>query len=466
MQSSLHKIMVQVVLVLCVFAAVFLANPNTLADLASYSFDDGTYSHAYLIPFVIVYLLYHATRYGDIQYRWQPLFLVPLLLSLVVFMLAQLVQYPLAFRFMIPVVIGFALLSLFRLSIGLVVPIALIWFITPVWGPLQAILQQISVVAVTEIMSWTSIPAFVEGNTVHIAVGSFEIAGGCSGLRYFITSMALSLIYSYLNFTRAKSIIIFFLLAIIGSLITNWIRIFAIILIGHYTDMQSSIVEDHNTLGWYIFIPFIFALFYFGGRLERPKPLTEKPFSTPQGKDWVQPLVVIALVISVSMLSVNILKQRTPLWAVNVVDVDAEPMTDSLADPHPTIPRYSSVSENDQFNVIENAVGYQFTFNGDSGAHRADYFFNQLVPEDYIELAHDRFDRFGVIEVKSPRNQRALIFYSYAAHGVQTPRQNALLLTRVKHAHTLDMQTQITWHYLPCANTCEQVSQQVLRLNP
>jgi exosortase/archaeosortase family protein len=38
-------------------------------------------------------------------------------------------------------------------------------------------------------------------------------------------------------------------------MLTNWLRITALILIGQYSDMQAEIISDHNMFGWWLFIP-------------------------------------------------------------------------------------------------------------------------------------------------------------------------------------------------------------------
>ena len=131
----------------------------------------------------------------------------------------------------------------------------------PGWGLLTAILQKVSTNAVTFLMSYSGIPTFVEGNFVTIPAGVFEIAGGCSGLRYLIVSLAISSLFSFLYIKNTKKALLFFTVAILGALITNWIRITALILIGEYTDMQSDLMTDHNVFGWYLYIPFMFLLF-------------------------------------------------------------------------------------------------------------------------------------------------------------------------------------------------------------
>ena len=70
--------------------------------------------------------------------------------------------------------------------------------------------------------------------------GTFEIADGCSGLRYVITALALVVFYSALFLRRYRSMVILGLFALLGSMLTNWLRITALILIGHFTDMRRG----------------------------------------------------------------------------------------------------------------------------------------------------------------------------------------------------------------------------------
>jgi exosortase len=78
--------------------------------------------------------------------------------------------------------------------------------VTPVWGPINEFLQWSSVKAVNYIMSFTGIPTFVYEEYVEIPAGTFEIADGCSGLRYVIAALALVTFYSVMYLQRARSV--------------------------------------------------------------------------------------------------------------------------------------------------------------------------------------------------------------------------------------------------------------------
>src|SRR5690606_8194014 len=42
-----------------------------------------------------------------------------------------------------------------------------------------------------------------------------------------------------------------------------WIRIFILILVGYHTEMESSLMEDHETFGWIVFALICFPAIYF-----------------------------------------------------------------------------------------------------------------------------------------------------------------------------------------------------------
>ena len=432
-----------------IITAFLFANPLIISDLRTHSFDDGTYSHAYLMPFIIAYLILMINHEGRLHYRFQPLFIVPFLAFWACYYIVDSAQIPLLSRFFWPIAVSCAIFIIYRPNLALVVPLGLLYFITPLWGPLQSVLQQISVIATTHMMSVTSIPVFVEGNMVHIPAGVFEIAGGCSGLRYFITSMALSLLYCFLNFTQTRSVFIFFAVAIVGSLITNWIRIVVIILIGHYTDMQSSVIEDHNALGWYLFVPFIIGLFYLGSKLE-PAP-QKRPPATPEKLHIAGAASVLVLVSVVSATAINSLAGTANTIGFAAVDLEASPMSVSLQAPHPVVVFYSDVKTETS---DSGAITHHFVFNAESDGHRPDYYFNDLLPEGYQKLSHDVTRDKQSFVIQGFGSKQATLTVTYGANGEFVGSSGVYKLNRLKAAAALDKQSHLKWTFTPCEGVC------------
>jgi exosortase A len=135
-----------------------------------------------------------------------------------------------------------------------VLPIAYLFFALPFWSIVNGVLQTMTVEANRLLLRLFAIPALVERNLVHIPSGTFEIAGGCSGLHLFIVAAAIAALYGELNrdtlWVRIKLVV----LAVAIAIVANWIRVFTIIVAGHMTDMQHYLVQvDHYYYGWALF---------------------------------------------------------------------------------------------------------------------------------------------------------------------------------------------------------------------
>ena len=140
-----------------------------------------------------------------------------------------------------------------RASIKYAFPLLLLHAALPGWGQALPLLHKMTVLAVQQMLSLTGITAFFDGAVVNIPSGSFIIEDGCSGMNYFIVGTTIASIYAYLGPRSWRLAAISLCLGILLSVIANWVRVYGVILIGHFTDMQSPIVNNHGTFGWFIF---------------------------------------------------------------------------------------------------------------------------------------------------------------------------------------------------------------------
>ncbi|RYY02688.1 MAG: exosortase/archaeosortase family protein [Gammaproteobacteria bacterium] len=53
------------------------------------------------------------------------------------------------------------------------------------------------------------------------------------------------------------------------GLLTNWVRIITLVIVGYKTNMQSSLMHDHETFGWILFAIIILPALYFAPLLEK-----------------------------------------------------------------------------------------------------------------------------------------------------------------------------------------------------
>ncbi|MCC5858735.1 MAG: EpsI family protein [Ectothiorhodospiraceae bacterium] len=151
----------------------------------------------------------------------------------------------------------------------LFIPIGFVYYAIPFWDYLTGALVALAVVVNDLLLGFRGIHFRVEGVYIHLLdVGIFEIADGCSGLRYLVVALTLATLYSALNYVRVRDWLVLHGVAVLLALLVNWIRIFVIILVGYETEMQSALIDEHELFGWVVFAIALLPFFYVAVRLE------------------------------------------------------------------------------------------------------------------------------------------------------------------------------------------------------
>ncbi len=436
-----------------------LLYPQVISDWFTYSFDDGTYSHAYLMPFIIGTLLWQQRNHFTLKFN-KLCFTLMLCVAatLVISITAQQITVT---RLLFPLYVILLFCSLFKPSSALIVPLALLWFIAPVWGALIGPLQNIAVVITTFFMQLTHIPIYVDGNFIQIPQGVFEVAEGCSGLRYFIVSVALSTLLCHLHLRKLKNIILLTLCAIIGAILVNGIRIVLIILIGYYTDMQSAIVKDHNMFGWFLYIPFIMALFYMVGRLEPHRTQETSSYTVQRGNNRAI-LTVLFSALLLSGLSIKLLMSQLPLFAYSSIQTLAVVNTDI---PSASIVAYSSqIRKQLQFDELE-IIDIRYDFEGRHDANRADYYLNNVIPSGWHKTASEMTPNSQLIWLSDRSGNEAIVQFWYEANGRRTGSLTVYKRNRILQAFKLNAHSALQWQFARCqTNNCRKESQLLRQL--
>lgn len=170
------------------------------------------------------------------------------------------------------------------------IPVGLLIFASPIWDDMSPIFQAITVFVNGLLLDAVGIPADIHELYITIPAGTFFVAGGCSGVRYLMVGLFLAPFYGFLYFPGYRRTVALIGIAALLSMLANWVRVFGIIVIGHVTDMQSSIIEDHEAFGWLTFLVFcLIPLFFIARSLEprnnNPTPLERMTARTrdPQG---------------------------------------------------------------------------------------------------------------------------------------------------------------------------------------
>ena len=235
-------------------------------------FGQGVYSHGYLVLGLSIWMGWTFWRRNPprrIAPAWSAL--GPLVL-LVLAMAAMELLYigatramllPLLFLASVALVFGYGAARVLLLP-ALFMYSALLpfWMFNP-------ILQDLATGVVGLLMNVVDVPFLIEGNFVHIPAGTFEIASGCSGLSFLVSGTILAVYFSAMYLRSWPHRILLVVAAAGAAFFANWMRIWTLILIGHATELQHWLIEDHLSYGWVLFIIFFVPVLFLAHRLEK-----------------------------------------------------------------------------------------------------------------------------------------------------------------------------------------------------
>jgi len=263
-----------------------------------------TYTHGLLVALVSVWLVWR--KRGELQFvplQPQP-WAVPLVLAAsLAWMIVAKAGILTLHAVLWPVLAWICLLAAcgWRTASVMAFPLAYLWFAVPIWDHLNRALQSGTVMAVDLMTRATGVAAQVHGDTVTIPSGQFEIASGCSGLHFFMVALAVGALAGELHRDRLRTRLMLLALAAVLALVTNWLRVYLIILAGYLTDMQHYLVRvDHYKFGWVVFAFAMLAFFLFVRRL--PVEHATEPAPPIEAKDRRPVPGLLAAVVSAVLL--------------------------------------------------------------------------------------------------------------------------------------------------------------------
>lgn len=241
-----------------------------------------TYTHGYLIAAICAWLLFRERKaLAAIEPRPEYRAALAIAFASVAWLVAYRAGLQLIHQVLMPAIAWLAVWAALGATAAqrCAFAIGFLYFAIPLWSQGNSLLQDATVFAVRMMFGLTSIPVHFVDNVVHIPAGVFEIVGGCSGLHFFIVALALAALYGELNRDPLKVRLFLVALAAVIAMVSNWIRVFTIIVAGHLTDMQHFLIQvDHYYFGWFVFAIAMVLFFAIARRL----PLAASPESGAQ----------------------------------------------------------------------------------------------------------------------------------------------------------------------------------------
>lgn len=206
---------------------------------------------------------------------------------------------------LLPPLLLFAVLAALGTRIARIVafPLAFLYFGLPGWGVLWPALQQLTVAVVSAAAPLVGLPTHVSGDLVTLpGVGSFEVGSQCSGVDFFVVGLAVAALIGELERAAVRRRL--WLLGLMGALalVSNWIRVFFIILIGYASDMRNPLATSRHLLfGWIVFAAVLLLYLWLAPRAAQSPA---SPASPSEGSGAREPWVNAGALAGIAALVV------------------------------------------------------------------------------------------------------------------------------------------------------------------
>lgn len=219
----------------------------------------------------------------------------------------RLVQLQLAQQIMIPVSLGLAVTAIFGWRVGwlLKFPFLLLFGAVPIWDFLVNPLRRLTVLATQNLLDLFGIPAFIDGFHIMLPSGTLNVADGCSGLNLLLAAIILGLLQTYLGLRTRWRQMAMMATAIVIGIVDNWIRVFSLALIAHYSQMQSPLVYSHGNFGWWIFGASLIPFFFIAYLIERGEVRHQNVEAREPGRAPAETMAITAIFAAAVVLAMD-----------------------------------------------------------------------------------------------------------------------------------------------------------------
>jgi EpsI family protein len=184
--------------------------------------------------------------------------------------------------------------------------------------PLMRITAEIS----SALLALTGVPTIRDGQFFYLPGGSFEVADVCSGFKYLLATVLLSLGYSYVTYSSNKKRLVFIAVAAVAVVITNGVRAFIVMSIASATEMKVLGGYDHVVFGMLMFAMAFLALIWFGNKYADLEAEDGMPSVSPHKvRGAIVHAGLVAVTIAVVLTGPVLAKAIQSLPAVAIADL-------------------------------------------------------------------------------------------------------------------------------------------------
>jgi exosortase A len=184
---------------------------------------------------------------------------------------------------MLNVVQQFALLSVIPLVVMLCygmpiawhyrAPLALIFFAVPVGDFMVPFLQSITADMSVFFLQMSGVSVLRNGWYISIPAADFRVAEACSGINFLISTFTVAVFYAFTYMEKTYKRIAFIVMGLVVPLFANGVRVYLIIMIANWGNVEAATGFDHLVYGWVFFVLILIALFSVGHFWQDPAPV-------------------------------------------------------------------------------------------------------------------------------------------------------------------------------------------------
>lgn len=256
-------------LLLCMLGLVAYFYWETLGGMVEIWQRSETYTHGFIVPLISAWLIWQKrdmlSRMAPQPFLWPALIVGVFSLA---WLIGELATINALTQFSSVAIIVFATTALLGPQIAkeLAFPLGFLFFAVPIGEFLLPNLMEWTADFTVSALRLSNIPVYREGQNFVIPSGNWSVVEACSGIRYLIASVTVGTLYAYLTYVSIKRRLIFILVSFFIPLVANWLRAYAIVMLGHLSGNTIAVGVDHLIYGWIFFGVVIAIMFAIGSR--------------------------------------------------------------------------------------------------------------------------------------------------------------------------------------------------------
>jgi exosortase A len=260
-----------VVWVCALLVAVILLFWRTAASMVEVWNSSATYSHGFVVVPAFLWLVWKRKEVLaslPVRPAWPAFALLVVLGS--IWLLADMASAALPAQLAIAAMVPAATAAVLGVAWvrALMFPFAFLFFAVPFGEAMVPTLMDWTADFTVAALRASGVPVYRDGLHFAIPSGNWSVVDSCSGIRYVFACLTVSSLYGWLIFKSNLRRWLFVGFALLVAIVANWLRAYAIVLLGHLSNNQIAAGADHLVYGG-LFFGVIMALVLGAGAVWR-----------------------------------------------------------------------------------------------------------------------------------------------------------------------------------------------------